>query len=247
MLPAVLLSRQRVHLLRFSSWAALFFLSRPFVPHLLSWSPFLMLIITIFLSWDPLHSLYKPSNPYAIPCITTGQGISFCLLLLSHEHLLLQPILSYWLHTPLTHSLFYDIPWYSILTQQNILPSSTIFFSLLSRSLLEYISPCTCTYSVLLICTIHTSHLFCLESLAPRPNPPSPSVHLVAPELTKLLIISTGLCPTLKDSLLLYLCLSLQVYILLWRTLCSLSSTICDAHITSPFFVRLLRDCATLA
>ena len=44
------------------------------------------------------------------------------------------------------------------------------------------------------------SHLFCLESLAPRPNPPSPLVHLVAPELAKLLIISTSLRPTLKDS-----------------------------------------------
>ena len=72
-----------------------------------------------------------------------------------------------------------------------------------------YVSPCTCTYSVLLICTIHTSHLFCLESLAPRPNPPLPLVNLVTPELTKLLIISTSLCPTLKDSLLFYLCLPL--------------------------------------
>ena len=189
----------------FSSWAVLFSSSCPFVPHLLSWGPFLMLIITIFLSWDPLHSPYAPSNPYTVPCITTGQGISFCLSLLSHGHLLLQPILSYWLHTPLAHSLFYDIPWHSILTQQNILPSSAMFFSLLSRSLLEYISPCTCTYSVLLICAIHTSHLFCLESLAPRPNPPSPLANLVTPELAKLLIISTSLCPTLKGTLLLYL------------------------------------------
>ena len=54
----------------FSSWAALlssFFL---FVPHLLSQGPFLMPIITIFLFWDPSHSLYVPSNPYTIPYIT---------------------------------------------------------------------------------------------------------------------------------------------------------------------------------
>ena len=198
-------TKSRTSLLQFSSWAVLFSSSCPFMPHLLFWSPFLMPIITIFLSWDPLHSLYMPSNPYAIPCITTGQGISFCLLLLSHGHLLLQLILSYQLHTPLTHSLFYDIPWHSILTQWNVLPSSTMFFSLLSRSLLEYISPHTCTYSVLLICAIYTSYLPCLESLAPRPNLPLPLVHLVAPELAKLLTISISLCPTLKGSLLLYL------------------------------------------
>ena len=140
----------------FSSWAVLFSSSCPFVPHLLSRGPFPMLIITIFLSWDPLHSPYTPSNPYAIPCITTRQGISFCLLLLSDGHLLLQPILSYWLHTPFTHSFLYDIPWHSVLTQWNVLPCSAMFFHLLSRSLLEYISPCT--YSVLLICAIHTLH-----------------------------------------------------------------------------------------
>ena len=66
------------------------------------------------------------------------------------------------------------------------------------------ISPCTCTYSALLICAIHTSSLPCLESLAPRPNPPLSLVHLVAPELAKLLIISISLCPTLKGSLLFY-------------------------------------------
>ena len=101
-------------LLQFSSWVALFSLSLLFIPRLLSWGPFLMLTITIFLSWDPLCSPYVPSNPYTIPCITTRQRISFCLLLLSHGHLLLQLILSYRLHTPLTHSLFYDIPWHSI-------------------------------------------------------------------------------------------------------------------------------------
>ena len=88
-----------------------------------------------------------------------------------------------------------------------VLPCS--FAYLLSRSLLEYISPHTCTYSVLLICTIHVLHLFCLESLTPRPNPPLPLVNLVTPELAKLLIISTSLRPTLKDSLLFYLCLPL--------------------------------------
>ena len=64
------------------------------------------------------------------------------------------------------------------------------------------------------------SHLSSLESLAQRLNPPLPLVHLVAPELVKLLylaapelakllIISTSLRPTLKDSLLIYLCSSL--------------------------------------
>ena len=128
-----------------------------------------------------------------------------CLSLLSHGQLLLQLILSYLLHTPLTHLSFHDIPWCSILTQRNILLSSVIFFHLLSRSPLEYISPYICTYSTLLICTIHASYLSCLESLAPRPNPPLPLVHLVAPELVKLLIISTSLHPTLKDSLLIHL------------------------------------------
>ena len=65
------------YVLWFSSWAVLFSSSRPFMPHLLSQGPFLMLIITIFLSWDPLHSPYVPSNPYAVPCITTRQGIPF--------------------------------------------------------------------------------------------------------------------------------------------------------------------------
>ena len=127
------------------------------------------------------------------------------LTLLSHGWLLFQLILSYLLCAPLTHPSFHDVPWCSILTQWNILLSSVIFFRLLSRSPLEYISPHICTYSTLLICTIHASHLSCLESLAPRPNLPLPLVHLVAPELVKLLIISTSLCPTLKDSLLIHL------------------------------------------
>ena len=102
-----------------------------------------------------------------------------------------------------------------------------MFFRLLSRSPLEYISPYLCTYSTLLICAIHVLHLSSLESLAPRPNLPSPLVHLivpelakllplvtpelakllslVAPELVKLLILSTSLCSTLKDSLLIHL------------------------------------------
>ena len=112
-----------------------------------------------------------------------------------------------------------------------------MFFCLLSRSPLEYISPHICTYSTLLICAIYTSHLFCLESLAPRPNPPLPSVHLVAPELAKLLYlvtpepiklltISTSLRPTLKDSLLSFLDH-------LWH-LHNKSSTLCfSAHVLS--------------
>ena len=56
-----------------------------------------------------------------------------------------------------------------------------------------------------MICTIYASHLPCLESLAPRPNPPSSLVNLVTPELAKLLITSISLRPTLKGSLLLYL------------------------------------------
>ena len=167
-------------LLQFSSWVALFSSSLPFIPCLLSQGPFPMLTTIIFLSWDPSHSPYGPSNPYAIPYTTIGQG-----------------------------TLFPYVSLLSILTQWNILLSFVMFSHLLSRSSLEYISPHTCTYSTLLICAIHASHLFCLESLAPRPNLPLPSVHLVAPELAKLLIISTSLYPTLKDSLLFYLCVSL--------------------------------------
>ena len=188
-----------------------------------------MLTITIFLSWDPLHSPYMLSNPYTIPSIIAGQGILFAYLFLVMDDysssqfscigcvLLLLILFSMIFHDVLflLSRMFYLVLPCSVLTQQNILPCSAMFFRLLSRSLLEYISPCTCTYSVLLICTIHVLHLFCLESLAPRPNPPSPSVHLVAPELAKLLIISISLHPTLKDSLLFYLSLSLQVYILL--------------------------------
>ena len=103
---------------------------------------------------------------------------------------------------PLT---FHDIPWLSTLTQWNVLPSFAVFFYLFSRSLPEYISPHTCTYSLLLICAIYASYLPCLESSVSRPNLPSPLVNFVAPELTKLLITSISLCPTLKGSLLLYL------------------------------------------
>ena len=69
-------------MLQFSSWVVLFSSSLPFVPHLLSWGPFLMLTITIFLSWDPLHSPCMLSNPYAIPSIIAGQGILFAYLFL---------------------------------------------------------------------------------------------------------------------------------------------------------------------
>ena len=64
-------------MLQFSSLAVLFSLFLLFMPHLLSQGPFLTPIITIFLSWDPSHSPYVPSNPYAVPCITTRQGIPF--------------------------------------------------------------------------------------------------------------------------------------------------------------------------
>ena len=69
-------------LLWFSSWVVLFSLSLLFMPRLLSQGPFLMLTITIFLSWDPSHSPYALSNPYAIPSIITGQGILFAYLFL---------------------------------------------------------------------------------------------------------------------------------------------------------------------
>ena len=69
-------------MLQFSSWVVLFSLFLLFVPHLLSQGPFLMLIITIFLSWDPSLSLYMPSNPYTVSCITAGQGILFAYLFL---------------------------------------------------------------------------------------------------------------------------------------------------------------------
>ena len=70
------------YLLRFSSWAVLFSSFLLFVPQLPSQGPFLMPIITIFLSWDLSHSPYMPPNPYAIPCITAGQGIFFASLFL---------------------------------------------------------------------------------------------------------------------------------------------------------------------
>ena len=69
-------------MLQFSSWAVLFSLFLHFVLHLPSWGPFPMPIITIFLSWDLSHSPYTPSDPYAIPCITTRQGMFFTSLFL---------------------------------------------------------------------------------------------------------------------------------------------------------------------
>ena len=192
-------------LLQFSSWAVLFSSFLLFVPHLLFWGPFLMPIITIFLSWDLSQSLYMPSNPYTVPCITARQGILFASLFLVMDTysfsqfsrigciLLLLIFFSMIFHDVLflLSGTFYLVPQYS--------------FAYSSRSLPEYISPHTCTYSLLLICIIHVSYLPCLESLAPRPNLPSPIVHLVAPELAKLLIISISLHPTLKGSLLLCL------------------------------------------
>ena len=191
--------------LRFSSWVVLFSSSLLFMLHLLSWDPFVMLTITISLSWDPSHSPYAPFNPYAVPCITTRQGVLFAYLFLvmdNYSFSRFSHICHMFLLLILLSITFHDLPF------------------LLSRSPLKYISPHICTYSTLLICAIHASHLSCLESLVPSPNPPLPLVHLitpelakflylVAPELIKLLIISTSLCPTLKDSLLIYLCLLL--------------------------------------
>ena len=173
--------------------------------YLPSQGPFLTSIITIFLSWDLSHSLYTPSNPYTIPCITAGQGIFFaslCFIMDAYSSSQFSCISYIFI---LLILLFHNIPWRSTLTQQNILPSPAVFFHLFSRSLPEYISPCTCTYSLLLICAIYVSHLLSLESPASRPNPPSPLVNLVTPELAKLLITSISLHPTLKGSLLLYL------------------------------------------
>ena len=70
------------HVLQFSSWVVLFSSSLLFVPCLLSWNPFPMLTIIIFLSWDPSHSPYMPFNPYAILCTTTRQGVLFTYLFL---------------------------------------------------------------------------------------------------------------------------------------------------------------------
>ena len=50
-------------MLQFSSWAALFSSSCPFVPHLLSQGPFLMLIITISLSGTPYIHHMCPLTP----------------------------------------------------------------------------------------------------------------------------------------------------------------------------------------
>ena len=69
-------------MLWFSSWVVLFSSFPPFVPCLLSRGPFPMHIITIFLSWDPSHSLYMPSNLYAVPYTTTGQRTLFAYLFL---------------------------------------------------------------------------------------------------------------------------------------------------------------------
>ena len=69
-------------MLQFYSWVALFSLSLLFMLHLLSWDPFVMLTITIFLFWDPSHSPYAPFNPYTIPCTTTRQGVLFAYLFL---------------------------------------------------------------------------------------------------------------------------------------------------------------------
>ena len=114
-------------MLQFSSWAALFSLFLLFMPHLPSQSPFLTPIITIFLSWDLLHSLYAPSNPYAIPCIIARQGIFFASLFLVMDTysssrfscigyillLLIFPSLIFHDFLLLFSGTFYLVPWYS--------------------------------------------------------------------------------------------------------------------------------------
>ena len=178
-----------------------------------------MLTITISLSWDPSHSPYVPFNPYTVPCITTGQGVFFVYLFLvmdDYSFSQFSHICCVLLLLILLSIIFHDLP-FLLSRMFYLVPSCSFTYS---ADLLSSICPHICTYSTLLICTIHASHLSCLESLAPRPNPPLPLVHLVIPELTKLLylvapelikllIISTSLHPTLKDSLLIYLCLPL--------------------------------------
>ena len=152
---------------------------------------------------------YTPFNPYAVSCITTRQGVLFAYLFLvmdDYSFSWFSRICCIFLLLILLSITFHDLP-FLLSGTFYLVPSCS--FCLLSRSPLEYISPHTCIYSTLLICAIHVSHLSCLESLAPRPNPPSPLVHFIAPELVKLLIISTSLCPTLKNSLLIHLYLPL--------------------------------------
>ena len=193
-------------MLRFSSWVVLFSSSLLFVPCLLSQGPFPMLTITIFLSWDPSHSPYMPFNPYAVPCTTTGQRVLFAYLFLvmnDYSSSRFSHICCILLLLILLSMMFLDLPFLLSETFYLVLSCSFTYSAGLFLSI--YVSPYICTYSALLICTIHTSHLPCPESLAPRPNPPLPLIHLVAPELAKLLIISTSLHPTLKDSLLSFL------------------------------------------
>ena len=111
-------------MLRFSSSAALFSLYLHFIPHLPFWDPFFMPITTIFLSWDPSHLPYTPSNPYAVHYITTRQGIFFLSLLLvmdaysssqfSHidyiSLLLIFPSLMFHDLLPLLSRMFYFVP-----------------------------------------------------------------------------------------------------------------------------------------
>ena len=183
-------------MLQLSSWAALFSLFLLFVPHLPSQGPSLTPIITIFLSWDLSHSLYVPSNPYTVLYIIAGQGIFFASLFLvmdAYSSSRFSRISYIFLLLIFLSMIFHDF-----------LPLLSGTFYLVSQYS-EYISPRTCTYSLLLICAIYTLYLPCPELLAPRPNLPSPLVNLVAPKLAKLLITSISLYPTLKGSLLLYL------------------------------------------
>ena len=146
-------------LLRFYSWVTLFSLSPLFMLHLLSWDPFVMLTITTSLSWDPLLSPYTPFNPYAVPCTTTGQGVLFTYLFLvmdDYSFSQFSCICCVFLLLILLSITFHDLPF---LLSRTFYSVSIMFFRLLSRSPLEYMSPHLCTYPTLLICTIYMSHL----------------------------------------------------------------------------------------
>ena len=123
--------------LQFASWAALFSSSLLFLPCLLSQGPFPMLTITIFLSWDPSHSPYMPSNPYAVPYTTTRQGTLFAYLFLVMDNysfsrfshiccmLLLLILLSMAFHDLpfLLSRMFYLVPSYSFAYSADLLSS----------------------------------------------------------------------------------------------------------------------------
>ena len=110
--------------------------------------------ITISSSWDHLPSLYELSNPYVILHATTGQEISFLLLLVMDDYS------SNWFsHISYVFHLFNIVPILSmtfhLLIQQLLLSYSLLFFSLLSKPPSSYIRPCPCiSYFTLDLCNI---------------------------------------------------------------------------------------------